>query len=52
MMDSRQTKGVAAVVGVAPVWARRWHAGSRATTHQHPSAWTQELDVRPFKETF
>jgi NAD(P)-dependent dehydrogenase (short-subunit alcohol dehydrogenase family) len=24
-----------------------WHL-----TDQHPSAWTQELDVRPFKETF
>lgn len=24
-----------------------WHVA-----HQHPSAWTQELDVRPFKESF
>ncbi len=24
-----------------------WHIA-----HQHPSAWTQEVDVRPFKERF
>ncbi len=30
-----------------PIAETYWHLA-----HQHPSSWTQELDVRPFKEKF
>ena len=39
--------GAALVLRPSAIAETYWHVA-----HQHPSAWTQEVDVRPFKEKF
>jgi hypothetical protein len=47
MPDVVDKRGVNGLLDIDAIAETYWHLHQ-----QHPSAWTQEIDLRPFKESF